>query len=75
VIDEGRRTATYKLAVLLAIMDCCAVGVSADGAAPEATSTRTIARRIAELYWPQLRPFPAPSGELDLNSVLEEFGG
>ena len=58
VIDDGRRTATYKLAVLLALMDCCAEGVTADGQAPNVLATRAIARRVASLYWPQLRPFP-----------------
>jgi hypothetical protein len=31
LIDEGRRTATYKLAVLLALIDCCAVASDSDG--------------------------------------------
>ena len=66
VIDEGRRTATYKLAVLLALMDCCAEGVAASGAAPDRVPTRRLARRVAELYWPQLRPFPTGN-----DSVLE----
>jgi hypothetical protein len=34
LIDEGRRTATYKLAVLLALIDCCAVASDSDGRAP-----------------------------------------
>ncbi len=72
VIDAGRRTATYKLAVLLAIIDCCAEGVSSSGEAPLAISTRTIARHVAALYWPQLRPFPAPSGELDLRQITNK---
>lgn len=57
VIDEGRRTATYKLAVLLALIDCCGEGASATGAAPTSIPTRSIARGVASLYWPQLRPF------------------
>jgi hypothetical protein len=72
VIDEGRRTATYKLAVLLALIDCCAEGVSAAGTAPIELSTRSIARRVAELYWPQLRPFPAPSGPVDLRQITNK---
>ncbi len=47
-------------------------GGSAGGTAPEATSTRTIAWRIGELYWPQLRPFPTPSGELDLPQITNK---
>ena len=72
MIDEGRRTATYKLAVLLAIIDCCAEGVSAAGAAPSVLSTRAIARGVAELYWPQLRPFPAAAGPVDLRQITNK---
>ena len=59
VIDEGRRTATYKLALLIALMDCCAEGVSPMGAAPAEIPTRSLARQVARLYWRQLRPFPS----------------
>jgi 5-methylcytosine-specific restriction endonuclease McrA len=69
VIDEGRRTATYKLALLLALMDCCAEGVSSRGEAPRQLHTRVIARRVAELYWPQLRPFPLPVGAVELRQI------
>lgn len=59
LIDDGRRTATYKLAVLLALIDCCALNTDAHGRAPEQVSTHTLARRVVELYWPQVRPYPA----------------
>ena len=39
VIDEGRRTATYKLAVLLALMDCCAEGATPEGKTPTEIAT------------------------------------
>jgi hypothetical protein len=55
VLDEGRRTATYKLAVLLALFDCCALGGTADGSAPTELTTRQLAERVVELYWPQVR--------------------
>lgn len=45
LLDEGRRTATYKLAGLLALIDCCAVGTNARGEAPDAVTTRDLARR------------------------------
>lgn len=72
MIDEGRRTATYKLAVLIALIDCCAEGVSVTGSAPSELSTRAIARRVAELYWPQLRPFPAPNGPVELRQITNK---
>jgi hypothetical protein len=72
VIDEGRRTATYKLALLMALMDSCAEGVSSLGAAPSEISTRSLARYVARLYWPQLRPFPAARGPLDLRQITNK---
>jgi hypothetical protein len=72
VIDEGRRTATYKLALLMALMDCCAEGVTPLGAAPTEIPTRSLARHVARLYWPQLRPFPAPSGPVDLRQITNK---
>ncbi len=72
VIDEGRRTATYKLALLMALMDCCAEGVTHLGAAPAEIPTRSLARQVARLYWPQLRPFPAASGPIDLRQITNK---
>ncbi len=69
VIDEGRRTATYKLALLPALIDGCAENTTASGGAPQTLSTRTIARQMARLYWPQLRPFPTPSGSVSLRQI------
>ena len=36
VIDSGRRTATYKLALLIALLDLCARHSDAGGRAPRA---------------------------------------
>ena len=72
VIDEGRRTATYKLALLIALIDCCAEGVTALGAAPAEIPTRSLARQVTRLYWPQLRPFPAASGPIDLRQITNK---
>jgi 5-methylcytosine-specific restriction endonuclease McrA len=57
VIDEGRRTATYKLALLLALLECAAL----DPAATE-VPTRTIASRVLSIYYPQTRAFVATGG-------------
>ncbi len=54
VIDAGRRTATYKLALLLALVDLCSRHSSADGRAPSVLYTREIAEQIAAIYWPQV---------------------
>ncbi len=57
VVDEGRRTATYKLALLLALIDNCAYHPGADEIA-----TRAIAARVVELYYPQSRQYAANDG-------------
>jgi 5-methylcytosine-specific restriction endonuclease McrA len=62
LLDEGRRSATYKLAVLLALLDCCALGTDGSGRAPDAILTRDLARRVLELYWPQVRDYAGPDG-------------
>jgi hypothetical protein len=54
VIDEGRRISTYKLAVLLALIDVCAEHPGPDGNAPVELPTTLVSRRVAELYWPQV---------------------
>jgi hypothetical protein len=69
LLDEGRRTATYKLAVLLALIDSCMLGTDADGRSPAHISTRDLARRVIELYWPQVRPFPVAA---DRTEVLRQ---
>lgn len=58
IIDEGRRTATYKLALLLALLDCSVLGTDGLGQPSSRISTRVLARRVVHLYWPQVRPFP-----------------
>ncbi len=60
VIDSGRRTATYKLALLIALLDLCARHSDAAGRAPELLYTRDIAEQVAVLYWPQVIPYLVP---------------
>ncbi len=57
VIDEGRRTATYKLALLLALLDSSALHPGATELA-----TRELARRVVEIYYPQSRAYAAHDG-------------
>jgi len=54
LIDSGRRTATYKLALLMALVDLCARRADAAGSPPSVLYTREIAERIAAIYWPQV---------------------
>jgi hypothetical protein len=67
VIDAGRRTATYKLALLLALLDLCARQSGADGRAPRLLHTRDVAEQVAGLYWPQVIPYRLP----DLDAAVE----
>jgi len=60
VIDSGRRTATYKLALLIALLDLCARHSDAGGRAPRLLCTRDIAEQVAVLYWPQVILYLVP---------------
>jgi 5-methylcytosine-specific restriction endonuclease McrA len=65
VIDEGRRTATYKLALLLALIDAAAVGAGASE-----LPTRSIAAEVLALYYPQTRVYVANDGiERELRQI------
>jgi len=63
VIDSGRRTATYKLALLMALLDLCTRRSDAGGRAPALLYTRDIAEQMAALYWPQVIPYRLPGAE------------
>jgi len=69
LLDEGRYTATYKYAVLLALIDLCLEGTQASGAPPEMVTTRQLADKIVEIYWPHTVPFArrTPAGVLRQN--------
>ncbi|MCB9731984.1 MAG: hypothetical protein H6745_05050 [Deltaproteobacteria bacterium] len=60
LLDQGGFTATYKYAVLLALMDLCLEGTGKDGAPPTMVTTRQLAEKVIDLYWPQTRPFLPP---------------
>lgn len=61
LLDEGAFTATYKYAVLLALMDLCFEHSTRDGkrmaGAPTSVTTRQLAEKVIELYWPHAVPF------------------
>jgi 5-methylcytosine-specific restriction endonuclease McrA len=63
LLDQGRFTATYKFAVLLALLDACLEGVDAEGRAPTAVHPTTLATRVVELYWPHTTPYSDPTGD------------
>src|SRR6185369_868992 len=71
LLDEGRYTATYKYAVLLALIDLCLEGTQASGAPPEMVTTRQLADKVLEIYWPHTVPFAvhAPAAVLKQNTT------
>lgn len=52
LLDEARYTATYKFALLIALMDLCLEQTQRSGAPPHSVTTRQLADKIVELYWP-----------------------
>jgi 5-methylcytosine-specific restriction endonuclease McrA len=55
VLETGLRTATYKLATLMALIDHCMEHVPTDPAVPLEVPIRDLAQRVFALYWPQVR--------------------
>lgn len=70
VLAYGRRTATYKYAVLLGLIDLCHEQSSSAGSAPRRVRTAQLAEKVIELYWPHAAPFEVASG-----SVLTQSSG
>jgi 5-methylcytosine-specific restriction endonuclease McrA len=56
LIDEGDFSATYKYALLAALVEL-AVEQGDDSGAPLALTLREIAEKFAEIYWPQTAPY------------------
>ena len=57
ILETGLRTATYKLATLMALVDYCIEHVPEDPNASVAVPIPDLAHRVLELYWHQVRPF------------------
>lgn len=57
LLDQGSFTATYKYAVLLALMDLCLEQTSKSGLPPSMITTCQLAEKVIEIYWPHTTPF------------------
>lgn len=57
ILETGRRTATYKLAVLMALIEHCIENLPSEPDDVLAVPIPDLARRVLELYWPQVRLF------------------
>src|SRR5689334_8419811 len=68
LLDEGRFTASYKFALLLAFADL-AVEKGDDSGAPLPLSMDELAVKFIQYYWRQVIPYPAgPRGILQQNN-------
>ncbi|MBI2892686.1 MAG: HNH endonuclease [Deltaproteobacteria bacterium] len=57
LLDEGSFSATYKYALLMALLDLCLEKMSGRGVPPETVTTRQLAEKVVELYWPHAAPY------------------
>ena len=57
LLGRGGFTATYKYAVLIGLMDLCLELTSATGLPPDMITTRQLAEKVIELYWPHCAPY------------------
>lgn len=56
ILEGGRRTATYKLAVLMALLDLAVESVPDEPMAAVDIDLDDLTSRVIELYWRQMRP-------------------
>ncbi len=68
ILEEGSFSATYKFALFTAILDLCIEGTGASGEPPDTLTTRQLAQRVLELYWPHALPY-GPHGTLRQGGV------
>ena len=83
LLDTGSFTATYKYAVLLALVDLCLEHSSRSGAAPNVLTTRQLAEKVLEVYWPHTVPFAGggedrilrqnTTGQAEIVSLIQRF--
>jgi len=57
VLESGRRTATYKLATLMALLDHCVEYLPETPDLPLTVPVSALAERVLDLYWLQALPF------------------
>jgi HNH endonuclease len=57
ILETGLRTATYKLATLMAVIDYCIENMRERPGDVLRVPIPELAHRVLEIYWPQVRPF------------------
>ena len=83
LLDETKYTATYKLAVLLGLIDLCLENTSRSGSPPDSVTTRQLAEKVTEIYWSHTLPFglaptaivlrQASGGQAEILSYIQQF--
>src|SRR5690349_20741553 len=68
LLDRGAFAATYKYAVLLSLLDLSFEQSLRNGVPPPMVTTRQLAEKVIELYWPQVRVHPGSSRILRQNN-------
>lgn len=75
LLDEGRRSSTYKLAVLLALAELCFEKTNKYGEPPDMVTTAELARKVIEIYWRQSVKYPKTGNILDQNQGKSQERG
>lgn len=57
ILELGRRTATYKLATLMALIDHCIENLPAHSDGTLTVPLPALAHRVLEMYWRQVKPY------------------
>ncbi len=57
ILETGRRTATYKLATLMALIEHCIENLPEHADDTLRVPLPALAHRVLEIYWQQVRPF------------------
>ena len=83
MLNRGGFVATYKYAVLLALLDLCLELTSQQGEPPTSLTTRQLAEKVVQLYWPHTMPFRTAqrvlvlrqnnAGQAELVGLIERF--
>ena len=58
LLNQGRFVSTYKYAVLLSLMDLVLEQSTKNGLPPTTVTTRQLAEKVIQVYWPHTNPFP-----------------
>ncbi|MGV9710003.1 HNH endonuclease [Gordonia sp. NPDC003424] len=74
VLEDGRRTATYKLATMVALLDLAVEHVPDDPTAAVDINLDDLAHRVMDLYWRQLRPLQDVDGDHVLRQTTQPSG-